>query len=57
MEPGTGNQPARRMPAPQARTHTLVSLAAALVLILLVLGLNVGLRFLTRDRVVRSMNK
>ena len=31
--------------------------AAALVLILLVLGLNVGLRFLTRDRVVRSMNK
>ena len=31
--------------------------AAALVLILLVLGLNVGLRFLTRDRVIRSMNK
>ncbi len=31
--------------------------AAALVLILLVLGLNVGLRYLTRDRVVRAMNK
>lgn len=31
--------------------------AAALVLILLVLTLNVGLRHLTRDRVVRAMNK
>ena len=31
--------------------------AAALVLILLVLGLNVGLRYITRDRVVRAMTK